>query len=147
MPDEDQSGLHVWLILSKAYRSVAVNARKHIESLDLCLSDFAVLEVLLHKGPLPVNTIGAKVVLTSGSVTTAIDRLEAKGLVTRANDPGDRRTRIVHLTRAGRKLIQGAFAAHRDVMEEAFAPLSPAERSTLVRLLKKAGIHAARLAG
>lgn len=111
------------------------------------MSDFAVLEVLFQKGPLPVNTIGHKVLLTSGSITTAIDRLESKQLVERRDDPSDRRARVVHLTEPGRLLISCAFAGHAAALEAVFAPLNAAERRSLVRLLKKLGYHAAELAG
>lgn len=100
-------------------------------------SDFAVLEVLLHKGPLPVNTIGKKVLLTSGSITTAIQRLEKQGLVQRAPSPDDRRKVQIELTKEGRKRISSAFAEHAERLEEVFSPLSSEEKTTLLRLFKK----------
>ncbi|OLE11636.1 MAG: hypothetical protein AUI36_40570 [Cyanobacteria bacterium 13_1_40CM_2_61_4] len=110
----------------------------------MCGSDFAVLEALLHKGPLPVNEIGKKVLLTSGSITVAVDRLETKRLVERRAHGTDRRTRIVHLTKEGRKLIARAYAKHAADMERlASASLSRADRKTLIRLLKKIGYEAA----
>jgi len=133
------SGVHLRLVLWKAERAMETVDRRSIDNLGLGLSDFAVLEMLLHKGPQPVNTIGAKVLLTSGSITAAVDRLEARGLVRRANDPQDRRARIVHLTGPGRKLIACAFAEHSRTIENAAAILSPSERTALVRLLKKLG--------
>src|SRR5215813_12435668 len=118
-------GLRLWLILMKAYNTLREHAERHIASLKLGFSDFAVLEVLLHKGPTPVNTIGDLVGLTSGSITAAVDRLENKGLVERRNDSSDRRSRVVHLTDAGDKLIRCAFADHGAAMERATAGLSP----------------------
>src|SRR5437762_4928107 len=100
----DVSGTHLWLVLMKAHRALERLATQSIESLDVCLSDFGVMELLLHKGPQPVNEIGRRVVLTSGAITTAVDRLEARGLVTREADPGDRRTRIVRLTARGKEI-------------------------------------------
>src|SRR6476659_9847529 len=87
----EPEGIHLWLVLWKACSAVRDYAIRDITSLGLGLSDFAILEVLLHKGPTPVNDIGAKVLLTSGSMTTAIDRLEARNLVERRTDPEDRR--------------------------------------------------------
>ena len=136
------SATHLWLILWKAYESVSEHASRHIRGLGIGESDFAVLEALLHKGPLPVNTIGGLVHLTSGSITAAVDRMEAKGLVERQNDPSDRRARIVHLTDAGRKLISCAFADHEAAMEKACAGLTPQERTQAAALLKKLGLHA-----
>src|SRR5256714_12487705 len=106
------SGVHVFLVLWKASRAAQAYAEKSISELEMCASDFAVLEALLHKGPLPVNEIGKKVMLTSGSITVAVDRLEAKGLVERRAHGTDRRARIVHLTKEGRKLSTRAYADH-----------------------------------
>ena len=138
------SGVHVFLVLWKALRAVQSYAEKSVLKLEICGSDFAVLEALLHKGPLPVNGIGKKVLLTSGSITVAVDRLETKGLVERRAHGTDRRARIVHLTKEGRKLITGAYAEHAADMERlASASLTRAERKTLIRLLKKIGYEAA----
>lgn len=133
----DTSGVHLWLVLWRTYRALRRFAVQDIAARGLGLSDFAVLEVLLHKGPMPVNSIGPRVDLTSGSITVAVDRLAAKGLVSRESDPGDRRARVVHLTEAGRKLIECAFADHARSMERCAALLSPPERLTLLRLLRK----------
>jgi MarR family 2-MHQ and catechol resistance regulon transcriptional repressor len=138
-------GAHLWLVLWKAFDALQVHAFANIHSLGLGLSDFGVLEVLLHKGPLPVNVLGQKIRLTSGSISIAIDRLEEKALVERKDDPEDRRARIVHLTVEGRKLIQCAFAQHAAAMEHATSGLSGAERTSAIRLLKKLGAKAAAL--
>ena len=141
----ETSGVHLWLVLWKAYDSLRGHAECHIASLGLGLSDFGILEVLLHKGPTPVNTIGSRLRLTSGSITTAVDRLERRGLVERRNHPEDRRTRVVHLTTAGRKLIACAFGDHEAAMDRAAAGLTAAERAQAIRLLKKLGIRAQAL--
>jgi len=137
------SGVHVFLVLWKAARAVETYAENSITELEMCGSDFAVLEALLHKGPLPINEIGKKVLLTSGSITVAVDRLESKGLVERRASGTDRRARIVHLTKDGRALITRVYADHASDMEQlAAASLSRAERETLIRLLKKIGYEA-----
>ena len=138
------SGVHLFLVLWKAARAVESYAEKSITELALCGSDFAVLEALLHKGSLPVNEIGKKVLLTSGSITVAVDRLETKGLVERRAHGTDRRARIVHLTKSGRKLITRIYGEHAGDMEKlAAASLTKAERKTLISLLKKIGYKAA----
>jgi len=142
------SGVHVFLVLWKAARAVEAYAEKSISDLEICGSDFAVLEALLHKGPLPVNEIGRKVLLTSGSITVAVDRLETKGLVERRAHGTDRRARIVHLTKEGRKVITRVYADHAADMERlASASLTKAERKTLISLLKKIGYEAAASLG
>ena len=138
------SGVHVFLVLWKAASAVQAYGAKSVSKLEMCMSDFAVLEAVLHKGPLPVNEIGKKVMLTSGSITVAVDRLETKGLVERRAHGTDRRARIVHLTEEGRNLITGAYAEHAADLERVMsASLTTAERSTLITLLKKIGYEAA----
>jgi MarR family 2-MHQ and catechol resistance regulon transcriptional repressor len=139
---------HAWWVLRKAAHAIEQNAVRSVSALGLGLSEFAVLEVLLHKGPLPVNVIGKKVLLTSGSITAAVDRLESKKLVQRTAGTGDLRARIVQLTAMGRRLIKRAFQQHAIDMEETMAVLRSSERTELVRLLKKVGMWAAaRLEG
>jgi MarR family transcriptional regulator, 2-MHQ and catechol-resistance regulon repressor len=130
---------HVFLILWKTYRAIFAKSDESRKNLGLGDSDFRILEVLLHKGPLPVNVIGDKVELTTGSITTAVDRMEAKWLVVRKNHPKDRRVRIVELTAKGRRLIERAYAQHEIVMERAMKHLSREERVALVELLKRLG--------
>ena len=138
----EATGVHLWLVLWKAYEALRRHAERHIHSLGLGFSEFAVLEVVLHKGPTAVNAIGELVHLSSGSITAAIDRLEEKSLVAREPDPGDRRARVVHLTELGRKLIECAFGDHAAAMEEATKGLTVAERRQAVALLKKLGLGA-----
>ena len=138
-------GVHVWLVVWKTAQAVEAYAKRSIIDLQMCGSDFAVLEALLHRGALPVNEIGKKVQLTSGSITVAVDRLETRGLVERRASAADRRARVVHLTRNGKKLIARVFAEHAADMDCLAAHLSKAERVTLIRLLKKIGYRAAEL--
>jgi len=133
------NGVHLWLVLWKASRAVEAHALRNVAGLDMGLSDFGVLEALLHKGPLPIKDLGAKVLLTSGSITTAVDRLEAKGLVERFNDEQDRRSRIVRLTATGRKVIKKAFAEHKLAMELAVSGLDLKDRAQLIELLRRLG--------
>lgn len=143
MTTTDISGLHLWLVLMKAHKALAAISTADIARSGLCLSDFEILEVLLNKGPMPVNTVGERVFLTSGSSTAAIDRLARRGLVRRAPTKNDRRARVVHLTARGRKLIARIFAEHAEVMNATAHALSNTERSTLTALLKKLGTTAA----
>ena len=133
---------HVWLVMMKAMRALNRYALAGIEETGLGLSDFAVLEVLLHKGPLPVNTIGPIVDLTPGSISTAVDRLFAKGLVSRTESAEDRRVRIVALTARGKDLIASAFREHSGQMKKVFSELSPEELRGLEAVLKKVGKRA-----
>ena len=136
---------HVWLVMMKAMRALTRYAAAGIDGTGLGLSDFGVLEVLLHKGPLPVNTIGPIVDLTPGSISIAVDRLFARGLVTRVESTEDRRVRIVALTPRGKDLIVSAFRKHSGQMKRVFSELSPEELRGLEVKLKKVGKRAAAL--
>jgi MarR family 2-MHQ and catechol resistance regulon transcriptional repressor len=140
-----QEPVHVWLVMLKAMRALARYAAAGIEGTGLGESDFRVLEVLLHKGPLPVNTIGPIVDLTPGSISIAVDRLVAKGLVSRVESTEDRRVRIVALTSGGKDLIVPAFRKHAGQMKKVFSELSPEELRALKETLKKTGKRAAAL--
>src|ERR1700733_2811743 len=108
-------------------------------------TDFRILEVLLNKGPLPVNTIGPKVNLTPGSISTAVDRLVDRGLVSRVESPEDRRIRVVSLTARGKELIAPIFRKHAAEIRKVFADASPKELQALETTLKKIGKRAVSL--
>ena len=145
MTREFQGTDHVWLVMMKAMRALTRYAAAGIEETALGLSDFGVLELLLHKGPLPVNTIGPIVSLTPGSISIAVDRLVAKGLVSRVESAEDRRVRIVTLTPRGKDLIVSAFRKHSGQMKRVFSELNPKELHDLEVALKKIGKRAAAL--
>jgi MarR family 2-MHQ and catechol resistance regulon transcriptional repressor len=138
----DVSGTHLWLVMMKAHRAMQRVAVQSIESFEVGLSDFGVMEMLLHKGPQPVNEIGRRIGLTSGAITSAVDRLESSGLVTRGAHPTDRRTRVVRLTARGKAEAAKVFAGHKRAMDAAASGLSKTERVTLIQLLKKLGASA-----
>ena len=140
------SGSHLFLLFWKASHAVM---RYDHESIAIqgfaSLSDYAVLEVLLHKGALPVNTIGEKVLLTSGSMTTAVQRLEKKGLVMRERSEVDARVVLVHLTDKGLSMIQEAFAAHAENLDDLFIEFSEDERIQFAGLVRKLGQRSQKL--
>ena len=132
------SGSHLYLLFWKASRAVMRYDERSASSQGFAsLSDFAVLEVLIHMGPLPVNTIGKRVLLTSGSITTAIQRLETKGLVQRERSRQDARVVLVALTKEGRDLIVRCSAKHAAKLEELFALFSDDERDQFDKLITK----------
>lgn len=144
--EEDISGMHLWLVLWKAYKSIECIDKRSISSLGIGgMSDFAILEILLHKGPSPINVIGKTIGLTSGSITAAVDRVEKKGWVNRHVHPSDRRGVNIDLTEAGRELIQNSMEKHAAQLESAAGILDSEERTILIRLLKKLGYHAASI--
>ena len=145
MKKDAPTPVHAWLVMMKAMQAITRYALSNLEESCLGISDFAVLEVLLHKGPLPVNVIGPKVNLTPGSISTAVERLVAKGLVSRAECTNDRRIRIVALTPRGKSIITPIFKEHITAMEKTFAGLSSDELRQLEQHLKQIGRQAESL--
>jgi MarR family transcriptional regulator, 2-MHQ and catechol-resistance regulon repressor len=141
-PRTGTPAIHTWLVLMKAHRTLAHHAKRSIDPAEMCFSDFAILEALLHKGPQTVSELGHRIDLTSGSMTTAIDRLEERKLVARADHATDRRTWVIHLTAEGERLIRKVFARHVEAMEHAMRGLSKVEHATLTLLLKQLGTTA-----
>ena len=133
----------LWLVIAKSYRALSLLAEQSIANTGLCLTDFAALEALLHKGPLTISEIQDKVRLASGSMTAAVDRLEKLGLVLRKSSPSDRRARVVHLTAEGKRLAASCFEQHAKDLETLMAVLSAKEMEELYRSLKKLGLLAA----
>jgi len=137
------SGTQLWLVIIKAYHSLLGFTEHTLRGSGLGESEFRILEALLHKGPMPVNTIGPKVFLTPGSISVAVDRLLKRGLVTRTNSSEDRRVRVVDLTASGRRLIEQVFATHARQIDRLADVLSPKERRQIARGLKAFGKAAA----
>ena len=129
----------LWIVLARCHHALTLLVERDIAGLGLCLSDFMVLEALLHKGPLTISEIQAKVLLASGSMTAAVDRLESRGLVVRRATSEDRRVRRIELTPAGRRLIEAAFAEHARHLEDAVAVLDKVEKEQVYSGLRKLG--------
>ena len=137
--------LHAWLILLKAWHSMSRYLLPALLEEGLGESDFRVLEILLHKGPMPVNAIGPKVYLNPGSVSVAVDRLYKKGLVSRVECSEDRRVRTVSLTEKGRQMFIPVFRQHTALVKRAFQDVCSGELQPLEQVLKKIGKRAESL--
>ena len=133
----------LWLVIAKSYRALSLLAEWSIANTGLCLTDFAALEALLHKGPLTISQIQEKVRLASGSMTAAVDRLEKLKLVVRKASPNDRRARVVELTPEGKRLAASSFERHAKDLEALMSALSEEEMEQLYGSLKKLGLLAA----
>lgn len=122
-----------------------VIAEASIARTKLSLTDFAALEALLHKGPLTITELQGKVLLASGSMTAAVDRLEKRGLVARQFSRSDRRVRVVELTGEGKRLAASCFKKHAEDLEALMAVLSDEEKELLYGSLRKLGLRAAKV--
>ena len=132
----------LWVVLARAQRAMAGYVEQNVAAQGLCLSDFMVLEVLLHKGPMTISEIGQKVLLANASMTSAVDRLEQKSLVLRETSSNDRRVRIVTLTKQGTTFISELYKRHVADLGAVTGVLTLKEQDQLRTLLKKLGYAA-----
>ena len=141
-PSHETSSAALWVVLARAYRSMAAFVELSIAALDIGLSDFMILEALLHKGPLTMSELCDAALITNASMTAAIDRLEERAFVERIADKHDRRVRRVQLTPQGTALIKRIYVRHERDLEEVMSGIAPAERAELRRGLKAIGLAA-----
>ncbi|MCU1249939.1 MAG: transcriptional regulator [Edaphobacter sp.] len=140
--DTPTTGPKLWVVLARAHGALASYVETCIAAEGLGLSDFMVLEVLLHKGPMTISTIGEKVLLANASMTAAVDRLEEKGWVVRQSSENDRRSKIVALTHEGRTFISELYTEHAPDIEAVTSVLTQREQDQLRSMLKKLGLSA-----
>jgi MarR family 2-MHQ and catechol resistance regulon transcriptional repressor len=138
----ETTGPKLWIVLARAYGSLAAYVEKCVAAEGLCQSDFMVLEVLLHKGPMTISAIGEKVLLANASMTSAVDRLEKRSFVVRQSSDADRRIRMIDLTASGRSFISKLYARHARDIEAVTSALTKQEQIQLHSLLKKLGLSA-----
>jgi MarR family 2-MHQ and catechol resistance regulon transcriptional repressor len=136
---ESTTGPKLWVVMARAHGALAGYVEACVSQEGLCLSDFMVLEVLLHKGPMTISDIGAKVLLANASMTSAVDRLERRSFVLRQNSETDRRAKIVHLTDQGRAFISDLYGRHVRDIEAVTNVLTSREQLQLQNLLKRMG--------
>lgn len=139
MDRETASSLKLWVVMNRALRSIEEPLRRQVEAHGISFTEFAVLEVLLHKGPLPIGEIGDRILLTSGSMTYVIDKLQERDLIRRRACDEDRRIIYAELTKQGRTLIETVFSEHAALIRRLLGELRPAEKETVTNLLKRLG--------
>ncbi len=136
--------LKSWVVLARAYLAIAGDVDADVARFGLTSSEFGILEALHHKGPLLLGDLQRKLLVTSGGMTYLVDRLVAKGLVTRQSFPGDKRARFAVLTTEGSDLIRQIFPAHAKRLARVLDSLSPKEQKRVTALLRTLGKGAER---
>jgi len=139
----EPESLRLWIVLARAYGSVAEHVEKDIIRHGLTVGEFGVLEALLHKGPMLLGDLQRRILVSSGGVTYLVDRLSERGLVERRECPEDRRARFAALTDLGREFIRGIFGDHARVIHRAVGGLTREEKRRAAGLLRKLGLSAA----
>lgn len=142
--DSTAQSLKLFIVLSRAYKAINEHVNKAIQANGLNPTEFAVLELLYHKGDVPLQQIGGKILLASGSITYVIDKLEQKGLLRRIACPNDRRVTYASITYEGKQFIETIFPEHAQRIDQLMSSLDEAEKVEAIRLLKKLGLPAGK---
>ncbi|QAY68062.1 MarR family winged helix-turn-helix transcriptional regulator [Paenibacillus protaetiae] len=144
MPEQlnQELSLKLMVVLSKAYKTVMDQAIKDMKRHGLSASEFTVLELLYHKGRFPLQQIGSKILVTSGSITYNIDKLERKGYLKRVPCDTDRRVTYAEMTDEGRSFFDAIFPKHAEALTDTLSGLTDDEKSQAIELLKKLGLEA-----
>jgi len=142
---DEELALKLFIVMNRALEAIRKQATKDVKKYGLNLTEFAVLELLFHKGPQPIQVIGKKVLLASSSITYVIDKLADKGFIVREACPKDRRVIYVKLTEKGETHLEEIFPQHRQAIAQIFANLSTEEKQSAINLIKSIGIHAESL--
>lgn len=141
----ENSALKALTVMLRASQTIEELLRKDMQRFNINLTEFAVLELLYHKGDQPIQRIGEKILITSGSITYVVDKLQQKGYIERVACPTDRRVTFTSLTENGRAFFEGIFPEHQKLVEAIFSPLQQAQSEKLIESIKMVGLHAKKL--
>ncbi|NOT08666.1 MAG: MarR family transcriptional regulator [Gemmatimonadales bacterium] len=142
-PTETAVALKLWVVLSRAHASIYAHAVAHAAQHGLSLAEFAILEVLFHRGRMVLGDIQRRILVSSGGITFLVDRLAKRGFVVRQECPEDRRAKYVSLTKEGARVIRELFPSHARMLAQAMRGLSAEEQQEATGLLKTLGLTAA----
>lgn len=140
MDEEIKQSLKLFIVLSRAHKAISEQTNQFFQENGVNPTEFAVLELLYHKGRQPLQKIGGKILLASGSITYVIDKLEKRGFITRVNCPSDRRITYAEITDEGTAFMAEIFPAHEQKLHELTAALTAEEKQQAIELMKKLGL-------
>lgn len=138
--NEIKQSLKLYIVLSRAHKAINEVTNQFFQENGLNPTEFAVLELLFHKGRQPLQQIGNKILLASGSITYVIDKLEKRGYLQRVSCPSDRRVTFADITDEGTQFMQQIFPEHEQNLHELVSVLTPEEKDVAIELLKKLGL-------
>jgi MarR family transcriptional regulator, 2-MHQ and catechol-resistance regulon repressor len=138
--EEITQSLKLFIVLSRANKALHECTNQFFQSNGLNPTEFAVLELLFHKGRQPLQKIGNKILLASGSITYVIDKLEKRGYIHRVSCPSDRRVTFAEITPEGEAFMEELFPRHEQQLLEIMNVLDAEEKDQAIHLLKKLGL-------
>jgi MarR family 2-MHQ and catechol resistance regulon transcriptional repressor len=139
--------LQLVIALGRSYQAIERGVRPHLAEHGLGLTEFAVLEVLYHKGALPLGEIRDRILVTGASTTYVVKKLERRGLMRRRPSAEDKRVVFGEITPKGRALMEDVFPGHVDRLQQVMAVLSLSEKRQVTQLLRRLSRYARRTIG
>ena len=143
--DLSNSSLKLFIVLSRAHKVIHECTNHFFQENGLNPTEFAVLELLYHKGKQPLQQIGNKILLASGSITYVVDKLEGRGFIERVSSDTDRRVTYAEITEAGKEFMSELFPRHEQQLTKLMSVLSEDEKEDAIELLKKLGLSIKKL--
>lgn len=140
MNEDIKQSLKLFIVMSRAHKAISEQTNQFFQANGVNPTEFAVLELLYHKGKQPLQKIGGKILLASGSITYVIDKLEKRGYITRVNCPSDRRVTYAEISEAGNEFMGRIFPEHEKHLHELTNALSSEEKEQAIELMKKLGL-------
>lgn len=138
--NEIKQSLKLYIVLSRANKAINEETNHFFQQNGLNPTEFAVLELLYHKGRQPLQQIGNKILLASGSITYVVDKLEKRGYLQRVSCPSDRRVTYAEITNSGLEFMDQLFPEHEKNLHDKMSVLTAEEKETAIELLKKLGL-------
>lgn len=140
MNEDIKQSLKLFIVLSRAHKAITEQTNQFFQASGVNPTEFAVLELLYHKGKQPLQKIGGKILLASGSITYVIDKLEKRGYINRVNCPSDRRVTYAEISEQGKEFMAQVFPEHEKKLHELTNVLSNEEKEQAIELMKKLGL-------
>ena len=138
--EQSNSALKLFIVLSRAHKVIHESTNHFFQENGLNPTEFAVLELLYHKGRQPLQQIGNKILLASGSITYVVDKLEKRGYISRVSCDSDRRVTFAEITNEGNAFMDELFPKHEQQLVELMGALSEEEKLEVIDLVKKLGL-------
>ena len=145
MENNTDRALKLFIVLSRASKVISEDAHQLIDKYGLNPTEFAVMELLHHRGMQPIQKIGQKILMGSGSMTYVVDKLQKRGFVERLLCEKDKRVTYISITQIGVELIDSIFPEHAKNIEELMSGLDAEEQDAAIELIRKLGLSVRNL--
>ncbi|MEC1523762.1 MarR family transcriptional regulator [Neobacillus niacini] len=126
-----------FLLLMQTSKAIQERIRDEMSQNKLSITEFSVLEVLFYQGKQTIQQIGNRILISSGSMTYVIDKLEQKGIIKRNDCREDRRVIHITLTAEGKEMMENIMPKYQEMVDSFFGDLTDHEHEEMVNLLNK----------